>query len=48
VPLSGEEARCTHEELERFALTVFGANGCNGWQLRPGLSEEAEQQPIGT
>jgi hypothetical protein len=45
VPLDSEEARCAHAELERFALTVFGANGCKGWELRPGLSEQAEHQP---
>jgi hypothetical protein len=34
-----------HVELSRFELTVFGASGCNGWELRPGLTEQAEEQP---
>ena len=45
VPLGSEEARCTHSELSKFQLTVFGANGCNDWDLRPGLSEQVEEQP---
>jgi len=47
VPLGSEEARCSQPELERFALTVYGSNGCNAWQLRPGLSEQAEQTQLG-
>jgi len=39
VPLGGEEARCTQPELSKYQLTVFGANGCNEWEMRPGLSE---------
>lgn len=45
VPLPSEEAKCKHPELSRYALTVFGASGCNGWDLRPGVTEEAEAQP---
>lgn len=45
IPLGTEEARCMHSELSKFELTVFGACGCNGWELRPGLSK-VEEQPI--
>lgn len=45
VPLASEEARCMHKELSKFELEVFGASGCNGWELRPGVSEEVEEQP---
>jgi len=47
VPMGTEEARCQQSELERFALTVYGSNGCNAWQLRPGLSEHVEEQQLG-
>jgi hypothetical protein len=47
VPLGSEEARCAQPELERFALTVYGSNGCNAWQLRPGLSEQIEDHQLG-
>jgi len=42
VPLGSEEARCGQSELSRRELTVFGANGCNLWDLRPGLPQTAE------
>lgn len=42
VPLGGEEAPCRHPTLAQFELSVFGASGCNGWALRPGLSERSE------
>ena len=45
VPLGSEEARCAHTELSKFELTVFGANGCNGWELRAGLGQQVEEQP---
>jgi hypothetical protein len=41
VPLDSEEARCAHSELSKFELTVFGANGCNVWELRSGLAQQA-------
>ena len=46
VPLSSEEARWAQSELSKFDLTVFGANGCNGWELRAGLAQQAEEQPL--
>jgi hypothetical protein len=45
IPFGTEEARCAHPELSKFELTVFGASGCNAWELRPGLSEQVEAQP---
>jgi hypothetical protein len=45
VPLANEEARCLHAELSRFNLTVFGTNGCTGFELRDGLSPRVEQAP---
>ena len=45
VPLGGEEARCQQPELVRFELTVYGSNGCNAWELRPGLPDTIEDQP---
>lgn len=41
-PLGSEEARCKQPDLEQFELRVFGSSGCNAWELRPGVSEEAE------
>jgi hypothetical protein len=45
VPLGGEEARCQQPKLVKFELTVYGSNGCNAWELRPGLSKHIEEQP---
>jgi poly-gamma-glutamate synthesis protein (capsule biosynthesis protein) len=47
MPLDGEEASCEHPTLSQFQLRVFGASGCNGYELRPGLTEreQAEEQP---
>lgn len=44
-PLGSEEARCMHAVLSQYELIVFGASGCNGWELRPGLSPQIEEQP---
>ena len=41
-PLVNEEAPCQHPELSRFHLTVFGASGCNGFELRPGAPADVE------
>jgi hypothetical protein len=40
--LVNEEAACKHRELSRFQLIVFGASGCTGFELRPGISAETE------
>ena len=45
VPLGGEEARCQQPKLVKFELTVYGSNGCNAWELRPGLSKKIEEAP---
>jgi hypothetical protein len=45
VPLGSEEARCHHPELSRYHLTIFGACGCSGWELREGLPKTIEEQP---
>lgn len=44
VPLGSEEARCKQPNLSKFELTVYGSNGCNAWELRPGLSPQIERQ----
>jgi hypothetical protein len=43
IPLPNEEARCRHPVLSRFELKVFGASGCKGFELRPGLEPEVEE-----
>jgi hypothetical protein len=45
VPLASEEAYCQEPALSRFRLTVFGTNGCNAFQLRMGISPDAEHRP---
>lgn len=45
LPLATEEAYCQHPELSRFRLTVFGTNGCVGFQLRHGYSPTVEEPP---
>jgi hypothetical protein len=32
--------------LEKFELAVFGTCGCNGWEVRAGLPESIEEQPV--
>jgi len=46
VPFGTEEALCKQPALAKFELTIFGSNGCNGWELRPGLSPQVENQPF--
>ncbi len=46
VPLVEEEARCAQPTLAKFELLVFGANGCNGFELRPGLAETIERPDL--
>jgi len=46
LPLGTEEARCKQPELSKFELTVFGANGCNAWDLRAGLPAQIEDRPF--
>ena len=41
-PLEDEEARCSHPELTRYNLKVFGASGCSGYELRLGIPEAIE------
>ena len=43
VPLEDEEARCLQGELARYSLTVFGACGCNAFELRVGIPLTSEQ-----
>ena len=47
LPLGDEEAACEHPTLSQFHLRVFGASGCDGYELRPGLAarEEGEERP---
>jgi hypothetical protein len=45
-PLGGEEAACEEPQIAKFQLRVFGACGCNRFELRPGLSETAESPPL--
>lgn len=42
-PLGNEEAPCKHPELSRFQLIVFGASGCTGFDLRPGITGVSEE-----
>jgi hypothetical protein len=44
-PLEDEEAACKQPELSRYALRVFGASGCNAFEVRAGLAE-TEEHPI--
>ena len=47
-PVATEEARCKHPVLAAFDLKVFGASGCRGFALRPGLEREVEEPaPVG-
>jgi hypothetical protein len=46
VPLDSEEARCQQPKLAKFQLAVFGASGCNAWELRRGFSAEIEERPV--
>jgi hypothetical protein len=41
-PLVNEEAPCEHPELTRFHLIVFGASGCNAFELRAGAQTGVE------
>jgi CBS domain-containing protein len=43
VPMGNEEARCRQPDLIAFELLVFGASGCNAFELREGVSPAAEQ-----
>ncbi len=45
-PLEAEESRCLHPALSKFELRVYGSNGCNGFELRPGLTPQVEM-PMG-
>jgi hypothetical protein len=44
-PEADERARCMQPELQDFDLIVFGASGCNAFELRVGLTEESSEQP---
>lgn len=48
IPLEDEEARCQEPTLSRFELLVFGASGCNAFELREGVSDEAERPGVVT
>lgn len=43
IPLDSEEASCREPTLVTFELRVFGAAGCNHFELRPGVSRHAER-----
>ena len=42
-PLGGEEARCLHPVMGKHDLRVFGACGCDLFDLRPGFSSDVER-----
>jgi hypothetical protein len=42
-PLDGEQASCKEPTLAKFELRVIGVNGCNAFQLRPGLPKTVEE-----
>jgi hypothetical protein len=48
LPLVEEEARCEQPALSKYQLLVFGASGCNAFELRPGLAKTAEQPGLVT
>ncbi len=48
VPLEEEEAPCQHPELSKYQLLVFGAAGCNGFELREGVAETEERPGLVT
>jgi hypothetical protein len=43
IPLANEEASCEHAGLLPYQLRVFGTSGCNGFELRPGVSPRTER-----
>ena len=43
VPVGNEESKCIHPVLAKYELLVFGAGGCNGFELRAGLPETVER-----
>ena len=45
LPLDTEEAACKQPSLAKVNLTVFGACGCNAFELRSGLPSSVEQPP---
>ncbi len=44
-PDDTESAACLQSELRKFELKVFGASGCNAWELRPEAMEPIQEQP---
>lgn len=44
-PIQAEEARCLQPVLVKYELSVFGACGCNSFELRAGFLPEIEQPP---
>lgn len=43
-PLINEEAPCEQPELAQYRLIVFGASGCNGFELRAGVTAGLEPE----
>jgi len=43
-PTSAEQARCLHPVHAKLDLVVLGACGCSGWELRPGLTQQQQEQ----
>ncbi len=48
MPLEDEEAACRHPVLSKYQLLVFGAGGCNGFDLRPGIAPTSEERGVVT
>jgi hypothetical protein len=48
MPLEDEEAACQQPELSRYELRVFGASGCNAFELRATLTESEERSGMVT
>jgi hypothetical protein len=46
VPLGEEEASCKQPSIAKFELTVFGACGCNAFEVRLGLPDTVEHAPL--
>jgi hypothetical protein len=43
IPLANEEAPCKQPELSRYTLIVFGASGCDAFEMRATAAAEASE-----
>jgi len=45
-PLDNEEAACREPTLAEYELRVFGAAGCNHFELRAGIAASTERPSV--